>query len=128
MFRAQIADIDGPTVQIREKKRSQRETFTFRQIPMRPQLEVALKSWLADHPGGQFLFCKNNMEPLDDKTSREAFEAVTKRSRWSVLRGYHILRHSFASNLARHGIDQRTIDGFMGHQTDASSVHSAGRV
>jgi integrase len=43
---------------------------------------------------------------------------VTKNSKWSVLRGYHVLRHSFASNLARHGVDQYKIDEFMGHQTD----------
>ncbi len=32
---------------------------------------------------------------------------------------YHTFRHSFASNLALHGVDQRVIDRFMGHQTEA---------
>ena len=120
MFRAQISDIEGGTIQIREKKRSQRQTFTFRQVPMHPNLKCIVDDWLAEHPGGQLLFCKANLTALDDKTSREAFNAVTKHSKWSVLRGYHIMRHSFASNLARHGVDQRTIDEFMGHQTEAS--------
>jgi integrase len=40
------------------------------------------------------------------------------KSKWKVLRGYHVLRHSFASNLAAAGIDQRIIDEFMGHQTE----------
>ena len=31
---------------------------------------------------------------------------------------FHTLRHSFASNLAREGIDDRIIDHFMGHQTE----------
>jgi site-specific recombinase XerD len=36
-----------------------------------------------------------------------------------VLRGWHVLRHSFASNLAAKGVDQRFIDEFLGHQTEA---------
>ena len=31
--------------------------------------------------------------------------------------GFHTLRHSFASNLAAAGVDDRIIDHFMGHQT-----------
>ena len=31
---------------------------------------------------------------------------------------YHVFRHSFASNLARHGIEQYKIDKMMGHQGD----------
>ncbi len=120
MFRAQHFDIEGPSIQIREKKRSQRVTYSFRQVPMHPNLKLILDELLQDHPGGQFLFCKNNLAPLCDKVSREAFDAVTTKSEWSILRGYHILRHSFASNLAHKGVDQRLIDEFIGHQTEAS--------
>jgi site-specific recombinase XerD len=35
-----------------------------------------------------------------------------------VLRGFHVLRHSFVSCLAAAGVDQRIIDEFVGHQTD----------
>lgn len=117
MFRCLVDDVHG-TVMIREKKRQQDREITYREVPLHPELESVLVKWIETHPGGQFLFCKNGGQPLDDKTSREAFSAVTKNSKWSVLRGYHVLRHSFASNLARHGVDQYKIDEFMGHQTD----------
>jgi integrase len=39
-------------------------------------------------------------------------------SRWSVLKGWHVARHSFASNCAAKGIDQRLIDRWLGHGTD----------
>jgi integrase len=38
-----------------------------------------------------------------------------------VLQGYHTLRHSFASNCAMAGIDQRIIDSWLGHQTPEMS-------
>ena len=35
-----------------------------------------------------------------------------------MIRGWHTFRHSFASNLARAGVDQRIIDSWMGHHTE----------
>ena len=35
-----------------------------------------------------------------------------------MLRGWHVLRHSFVSNAAAAGIDQRLIDSWGGHQTE----------
>jgi len=34
---------------------------------------------------------------------KNVFRRAVARSKWRVLRGYHVLRHSFASNLARRG-------------------------
>jgi len=117
MFRCEIGDIDG-SVMLREKKADTDSVFTFRRVPMHPSLKTILDSWLQGHPGGQLLFVKQNGNRLDDKTSREAFQAVTEESRWRVVRGYHILRHSFASNLARHGVPEHRIREYMGHHTE----------
>jgi integrase len=43
---------------------------------------------------------------------------VLAGSKWQVLRGWHVLRHSFVSNAAAAGIDQRLIDSWVGHQTE----------
>ena len=37
---------------------------------------------------------------------------------WGVLRGWHCLRHSFISNCAAQGIDQRMLDQWVGHTTE----------
>jgi hypothetical protein len=34
------------------------------------------------------------------------------------LRGWHALRHSFCSNCAAAGVDQRLIDAWVGHTTE----------
>ena len=119
MFRALIEDVADGWVTLREKKRNRDTAISFRSVPLNDELAPILEAWLNDHPGGHQLFCKNNGQPLDDRTSREAFAAATKNSKWSVLHGYHVLRHSFASNLARSGrASAAEIDELLGHQTE----------
>ena len=49
----------------------------------------------------------------------KAFRSAVKDSPWQVVQSYHVLRHSFASNCALKGVDQRITDAWMGHQTEA---------
>ena len=56
--------------------------------------------------------------PTRWKGENEPVKRTLAGSKWEVLRGYHILRHSFISCLAAAGVDQRIIDEFVGHQTD----------
>ena len=56
--------------------------------------------------------------PINKHVARKHFLLTFRGSRWAKLRGYHIFRHSFASNLASQGVDQRIIDEWMGHQTE----------
>ena len=46
------------------------------------------------------------------------FDRALRVSKWSVLRGLHVLRHSYISALANRGVDQRIIDELAGHQTE----------
>ena len=46
------------------------------------------------------------------------FKKALAGSRWEIVRGFHVLRHSFISCLAAAGVDQRIIDEFVGHTTD----------
>lgn len=46
------------------------------------------------------------------------FRSAGKHSKWDVLSGFHVLRHSFGSNLARTGaVASSTIGAWMGHST-----------
>lgn len=118
-------DLDGNTVTIRERKRN-REQRTTRVVRMSSRLKSAMQDWLADHPGGEFAFYagKINRAPsktIDGPTVDQAHyhmrETLATSPKWCVVRGWHVLRHSFASNLASEGVDQRIIDSWMGHQT-----------
>ena len=120
MFRAQLDDFDfaNRVVFVREKKKN-REKDTFRTVDMTPTLERILKEYFAkSHPGGRYAFAHTAGRPIEDRESRTAFRQATRHSKWQIIRGFHTFRHSFASNLAAAGVDQRIIDEMMGHQTD----------
>jgi integrase len=46
------------------------------------------------------------------------FKRTLAGTKWEVLRGFHVLRHSFISACASKGIDQRLIDEWTGHSTE----------
>jgi integrase len=157
LLRARAADIDfqGKTVLINEKKRV-RGKRTTRRVPLSPFLIGVLDDWLANHPGGQHLFCnagavnrsktRSRMTgykgdktrastakgrhsevrergvlltgPITEDEAHDHLRRSLRGSRWSVIKGWHIARHSFASNCAARGIDQRLIDRWLGHTTD----------
>src|SRR5204863_2132688 len=76
---------------------------------------------------GQYVICDAwTLEPITKDRANRCFWApmngtewcLDKKRRWYKV-GFHSYRHSFASNLAARGIDQRIIDEWMGHQTEA---------
>lgn len=56
--------------------------------------------------------------PITKDEAHDHFKRTLAGSKWEVLRGFHVLRHSFISSLAAAGVDQRIIDDFVGHQTE----------
>jgi integrase len=92
-------------------------------------LRSVMKNWIADHPGGEFTFCQETIVPRSKKSrtaptpltrdeAHDHFKRTLTDSPWAKLRGWHIFRHSFCSNCAAAGIDQRIIDAWVGHQTE----------
>jgi integrase len=119
--RSLVTDFDftAKTVLIREKKKDTSKLETFRTVPMSPRLEDVMKKWFADHPGGANAICTPKKAGMSDHYTTKVFLQAIRKSKWSILPGWHCFRHSFISNCAAKGVDQRLLDHWVGHTTEA---------
>lgn len=111
-------DFEAKTVLIREKKKQHGKVETYRTVPMSPKLEAVMRTWFADHPGGQHAVCTKAGTPITEHYSTKLVVNALRKTRWSVIPGWHCFRHSFVSNYAARGVDQRLIDQWVGHTTE----------
>lgn len=131
ILRSQIDDFDfeQDQVMIRERKRRKDMEQTYRFVPLHPKLRDAMKKWFGEHAGGAFTItaplemsrratrpAHRQMSPYE---AHHHFKHTLRDSKWSVTRGFHVLRHSFGSNLARSGeVSRDRIAEWMGHTTE----------
>lgn len=108
-------DFDGGFVLLHEKKRVRGRTTT-RSVPLSEQLRTVMSTWLAERRHRQSF--TNGSDPIDVKDATHHLAWTLKGTRWECIRGWHVFRHSFISNCASKGVDQRMIDAWSGHQTE----------
>lgn len=132
-FRVADVDLEGGFLTIHERKRVH-DRRTTRRVPLSDLLADALREWLKVHPGGSLLFAHatvvsgskkrsaaarcEQVVPLTEEELHHHLKLTLKGSEWDVVRGYHVLRHSFVSACASRGVDQRLIDEWVGHTTE----------
>jgi integrase len=56
--------------------------------------------------------------PLTETEAHDHLKRTLRGSQWEVLRGWHVVRHSFISCCVAAGVDQRRIDEWVGHTTE----------
>jgi integrase len=119
LIRALHEDVDfrAGVLTIREKKRA-RGVRTTRRVPISAPLAKVLKDWSADRNGRAYLFGPGD-QPLSVQAVHKALVRILNKSKWSVIKGWHVLRHSFISACAAQGVDQRFIDEWVGHCSEA---------
>ena len=123
-LRVDDVDLEAGTAVVRERKK-QRGQRTTRRVPVSGFLAAALKPWLTVHPGGQLLFAwrKGSAETvtaIHPMMAYEQFRRLVRGTKWDVLKGWHVLRHSFISICAAEGVDQRVLQGWVGHLSAAT--------
>jgi integrase len=85
-------------------------------VPLTPFLKEVLAHWMKKR--GKTLFCKDGGKGIMPREAHNYFQPGLRISKWSVLKGWHVFRHSFISALASKGVDQRIIDDLVGHSTE----------
>lgn len=130
ILRSRISDFDfqAKSVLIREKKRVKGRRTT-RRVPLSGFLARVMREWFDAHPGGVHAVCqplkifrskKTRVDyvPVTIDESNDHFARTIAGGKWEVIPGWHCFRHSFASNCAARGVDQRLINAWLGHQTE----------
>jgi integrase len=130
ILRAQVGDFDleANLVLLHEKKRAKGKR-TSRLVPLSPLLAAVISEWLKTHACCKYAFCQAVPADVAEKTdaacrplpARQASDYLGRAlagTDWEKIRGWHVFRHSFISNCASKGIDQRIIDAWSGHQTE----------
>lgn len=132
IMRSEIHDFDfkQKKVMIRQKKRETDKNLTFREVILHSALAKIMQEWFRIHPGGTYTIVtppsmshrkirSNKPQPLSADQMHDHFTRTLEGSEWEMLRGWHVLRHSFASNCARQGVREAVIDSWMGHSPDS---------
>jgi integrase len=110
-------DLQGGRILARGSKGSQSQQESPRYISLHPKLGEILKARKANASGALVFGDEDGNEQTKDYLYYHLSQ-LTDGTDFDGIR-FHVLRHSFASNLAAKGVDQRVIDSFMGHQTEA---------
>lgn len=61
---------------------------------------------------------RQGLGALTRDEAHDHFQRLIRGSKWEVLRGWHVLRHSFISICAADGIDQRLLMSWVGHLSE----------
>ncbi len=131
LLRSEIEDFDFQTgqVTIRERKRRKDRKGSRRLVPLHPKLQATMEAWFAEHPGGFYTLAPPSTMPGRSKSApprnhltpaqaHHHFKITLRDSKWQVISGFHVLRHSFGSNLVRSGkVSSDVVAKWMGHTT-----------
>lgn len=120
-------DLSQRTLIARSLKQSRHVNEVARRIDLHAALAQRLSRWRSQSKRGQFVVVQpGTLQPVSPRLSITLFSSPLRHTRWCLDKkksqlkiGYHTYRHSFASNLAAAGVDQRIIDEWMGHTTEA---------
>jgi integrase len=115
-MRVEDVDLKRGELTVRDKKRVRTRSEGRRVVEiaksLRPTLERLSKR------GGLLIQYKDHHGSRLARTLSNQWDNQPDGGPWKHVKGFHVLRHSFASNLAAAGVSQPLINAWLGHQTE----------
>ena len=128
--RSRVDDIrfDENIIIVRERKRRKDMASTTREVPLHSEFRAEIQEWIESHPGGQFTIAaappssddRNGKSTggLSVHDAHRSFKSTLLGSKWQVVRGFHVLRHSFGAICTRSEVPMNVTAKWMGHTTE----------
>ena len=121
LIRLKVADIDSVRMVIAIRQGKGRKD---RLVPMSPRLlEVLRVYWEHDRPKGWLFPGQDPERPLDSSSVQRMCQNLVARLGLSKRVTPHTLRHSFATHMLEAGVDLRTLQAILGHNTLTTTAH-----
>ena len=115
MRKGEILNLKWPDVDLRQK------IIYIYNSKSGKSRKVDINDWLVEtfirvrkHPESPYVFCNKDGKPYGN--IRKSFDNAKRRAGIKDFR-FHDLRHTFASHLVMAGIDLKTVQELLGHQT-----------
>ena len=110
-----IADIDGSRMMIRVRQgKGAKDRYTI----LSPRLLRDLRAYWREYRPADWLFPGVRAgRPLTTRSVRNVYHGARKKAGITKRGGVHTLRHCFATHMLEAGVDIRTIQVLMGHDS-----------
>lgn len=111
-------DLEKSFLVVSSKKQSRVRQVSSRRIYFNGELRSLLQNQKQKTGHARWVFSGSDGSQINTATLRETLRRLVKGTEFEGV-GFHVMRHSLASNLASQGVDQRIIDKILGHQTES---------
>lgn len=101
----------------------------YREIPLPSEARIALKSWLSEHSGGEWLFLGRSGRKLTPRAVQKMLKKYACQAGLPLNSVHpHVLRHTCATNMLNAGVDLVKVAAILGHESlDTTAIYTQPR-
>jgi len=118
LVRLKVSAIDSQRMMVRvEQGKGQKDRYTI----LSQQLLLELRSYWKEHRSPTYLFPNRKGGPLSIDYAQRIYNLAKLKAGIQKGHGIHTLRHCFATHLLEAGVDLKTIQTLLGHNSIEST-------
>ena len=120
VVRLKLTDIDSKRMMIRvEQGKGNKDRYTILSLRL---LKILREYWKLYRPPFWLFHAKDPQKPMPIGTAQKIYYHAKSTAQIKKGKGIHTLRHCFATHLLEAGVDLRTIQTLMGHNSITTTM------
>jgi site-specific recombinase XerD len=118
LVRLKVDAIDSERMMVRvEQGKGRKDRYTI----LSPRLLSELRSYWKEHRSPTYLFPNGKRGPISINYAQRIYNLAKQKAGIHKGKGIHTLRHCFATHLLEAGVDLKTIQTLLGHNSMGST-------